>query len=390
MIPSFSCKPLPHICFGVNRTGELPGLISRFGRRILVVLGGQSFVRSSRWPKLKSALAVQSSLLAVEQVHGEPAPEMIDALVDRYRDQRIEVVLAIGGGSVIDAGKAVSAMLMEKGEICRYLEGVGSEKPSGRKVPFIAVPTTAGTGSEATSNAVLSRTGSHGFKRSLRHDNYIPDIALIDPILTLSCPRELTIACGMDTFTQLVEAYLSTHASPFTDALALDGIQAVQRSLRTAWSDGGNLDARSDMAYAAMISGIVLAQAGLGVVHGFASAIGGFFAAPHGVICGSLMAAGNRITLDRLRRTGENHVALEKYSRLGELFTTTKNADPEYYQDICIAELEKLTEELAIPRLGGYGIIEDHLEAILDQSGNKYNPAELDYEEMRAILRQRL
>jgi len=390
VIPSFSCKPLPHIFFGVNRTEELPGLISRFGTRILVVLGGESFLKSSRWPNLHSALAAQSSLLALEKVQGEPAPGMVDALVNRYRDQTIEVVLAIGGGSVIDAGKAVSAMLMEEGEICRYLEGVGSEKPSGRKVPFIAVPTTAGTGSEATSNAVLSRTGSHGFKRSLRHDTYIPDIALIDPALTLSCPRALTIACGMDTFSQLVEAYLSTHASPFTDALALDGILAVQRSLRTACNDGGNLDARCDMAYAALMSGIVLTQAGLGVVHGFASAIGGFFTAPHGVICGSLMAAGNRITLDRLRRTGENHAALEKYRRLGKLFATVKNADAEYCQDIFIAELEKLTEELAIPRLGEYGITEDHLEAILDQSGNKYNPAVLDREEMRAILRQRL
>ena len=390
MIPAFSFKNLPKIHFGVDRIRELPGLVSRYGNRVLIILGGKSFLRSGHWQILQPSLKVPGGLLAIEQVRGEPAPENVDAIVGRYQKQAIEVVLAIGGGSVIDAGKAVSAMLVEGGPVSRFLEGVGGENPSGRKVPFIAVPTTAGTGSEATSNAVLTKTGDQGFKRSLRHDNYTPDIALIDPTLTLSCPRDLTIACGMDTFSQLVEAYLSTHASPFTDALSLDGLKAVQRSLRTACSDGNNLSARTDMAYAALVSGIVLANAGLGVIHGFASAIGGFFSIPHGVVCGTLMAAGNRITLAGLRRTNDNPVALEKYSRLGRLFSEQGKAPAAQYQDLFIAELARLTDDLDLPRLGHYGINESHLEKILDQTGNKYNPAALDRGEMREILLARL
>ena len=390
MIPAFSFKNLPKIHFGVDRIRELPGLVSRYGNRVLIILGGKSFLRSGHWQILQPSLKVPGGLLAIEQVRGEPAPEAVDAIASRYQNQALEVVLAIGGGSVIDAGKAVSAMLVEGGPVSRFLEGVGGENPSGRKVPFIAVPTTAGTGSEATSNAVLTKTGDQGFKRSLRHDNYTPDIALIDPTLTLSCPRDLTIACGMDTFSQLVEAYLSTHASPFTDALSLDGLKAVQRSLHKACSDGDTLGARTDMAYAALVSGIVLANAGLGVIHGFASAIGGFFSIPHGVVCGTLMAAGNRITLAGLRRTNDNPVALEKYSRLGRLFSEQGKAPAAQYQDLFIAELARLTDDLDLPRLGHYGINESHLEKILDQTGNKYNPAALDRGEMREILLARL
>lgn len=389
MISPFSLKNLPKIHFGIGRIGEVPGLISLFGRRVLVILGSGSFAGSDSWTNLQASFGL-FDLIQVEQVQGEPSPEVVDELVRRYRDQRIEVVLAIGGGSVIDAGKAISAMLVEGGGICRFLEGIGTERPSGVKIPFIAVPTTAGTGSEATSNAVLSRTGSQGFKRSLRHENYIPDIAVVDPALTLSCPQGLTVSCGMDAFSQLVEAYLSTHSSAFTDALAFDGIVAVQRSLRSACSDGGNLQARTDMAYAALLSGIVLTHAGLGIIHGFASAIGGFFAIPHGVICGTLMAAGNRATLARLRRTGENPFALDKYSRLGRLFAQEEGKTAAFYQDALISELTRLTEDLGIATLGAYGIDKADFDRILDQSGNKYNPAVLDREEMREILAARL
>jgi len=374
VIPSFSFKTLPQIHFGSGRFNELPDLISRYGNRVLVILGGESFIKSRHWPILQTALKAKNGLLAVEHVRGEPSPETVNSIASRYREQAIDIILAIGGGSVIDAGKAISAMLVEGGEVERFLEEVGSEKPSGHKVPFIAVPTTSGTGSEATSNAVLTRTGNQGFKRSLRHDNYIPDIAFVDPALTLSCPRDLTIACAMDTFSQLVEAYLSNHAAPFTDALAFDGLRAVQRSLRAVCNEGNNLSARTDMAYAALVSGIVLANAGLGIIHGFASAIGGFLPIPHGVICGTLMAAGNRVTLSRLRRTNENPVALEKYSRLGHLFSQTDRLPATSCQELFIAELEQLTGELTIPTLSHYGIDESHLEAILDQSGNKYNP----------------
>ena len=390
MILPFSVNPLPEIHFGPGRISDLPALAARHGRKILMILGGRSFHQSCHWPTLQKDFNKQGCLLQIEQVTTEPSPELIDAIVARHQTDGIDTVVAIGGGSVLDAGKAVAAMLVEGGPVECFLEGVGDQKPSGRRLPFIAVPTTAGTGSEATSNAVLTSVGGAGFKRSLRHQRFVPDIALVDPALSLSMPRNITVACGMDAFSQLVEAYLSTQASPFTDALAFDGIRAVRHSLLTVCNDGTNLAARADMAYAALLSGIVLSQAGLGVIHGFASAIGGLFPIPHGVVCGTLMAACNRITLERLRRSGDNPGALDKYCRLGSLFMGDEMATAEYCQDLFIAELDKLTDELAIAPLGQYGIDGTHLEQIIEQTGNKCNPVTLDREEMRRILFTRL
>jgi len=390
MIAQFSFTPVPEIRFGAGRLGELPELIRRYGRRPLIVLGGQSFARSRHWQTVADGL--DRAGCSFESVHftGEPSPEAIDAAVRQFASAGIDAVVAIGGGSVLDAGKAMAAMLVEGGTVERFLEGVGSEMPSGGRLPCIAVPTTAGTGSETTANAVLSRVGPGGFKRSLRHPNFIPDIALIDPALSLTLPSDLTLACGMDAFSQLLEAYLSTKASPMSDALAADGIRAVCRSLRRVCEQGDDLAARSEMAYAAMLSGIVLTQAGLGTVHGFASAIGGLFAIPHGIICGTLMAAANRITLDRLRRTGENTVALDKYAMIGQWLGAAENASPVARQDRGISELERLAEDFGIARLGHFGVTSADFDAILDLSGNKNNPAALEPDELRGILAARL
>jgi alcohol dehydrogenase class IV len=365
-------------------------MVAGYGRHPLLVLGGKSFTRSGHWRDLADNLLKSGCLLEQVSITGEPSPETIDAIAGQYRLSEIDVVLAIGGGSVLDAGKALAVMLVEGGTVERFLEGVGQEAPSGRRLPCIAVPTTSGTGSETTANAVLSRVGSAGFKRSLRHPRFIPDIALVDPALTLTLPRDLTLACGMDAFSQLVEAYLSTKASPMSDALAADGIRAACRSLRRVCEHGDDLDARADMAYAAMLSGIVLTQVGLGVIHGFASSIGGLFAIPHGTICGTLIAPANRITLDRLRRTGENTAALAKYAQLGRWLGAAENAPPDARQDHFIAELERMTDATGIPRLGRFGVEPADIERILDLSGNKNNPAVLSREEMHRILASRI
>lgn len=390
MPSTFSFSSLPEIRFGAGCFSELSNMVAGYGRHPLLVLGGRSFTRSGHWRDLTDSLLQSGCLLEQVSITGEPSPETIDAITDRYRLSEIDVVVAIGGGSVLDAGKALAVMLVEGGTVERFLEGVGLETPSGRRLPCIAVPTTSGTGSETTANAVLSRVGSAGFKRSLRHPRFIPDIALVDPALTLTLPRDLTLACGMDAFSQLVEAYLSTKASPMSDALAADGIRAACRSLRRVCEHGDDLEARADMAYAAMLSGIVLTQAGLGVIHGFASAIGGLFAIPHGIICGTLMAAANRITLDRLRRTGENTVALGKYAQLGRWCGAADNTSPESQQDHFISELVQLADVTGISRLGRFGVKTAELDRILDCSGNKNNPAVLNREEMRQILASRI
>ncbi|MFN2355130.1 MAG: iron-containing alcohol dehydrogenase, partial [Desulfopila sp.] len=308
MLSSFSLKLPQQIIFGPGKLRELENILNRFGARPLLVLGSQSFAASGHSTVLEKIFAKLGIQVPTVHISSEPSPEMIDTIVaDLVADlaaEEIDLVIALGGGSVLDGGKAISVMLKEKGKVTRFLEGVGSTTPSGRKLPFIAIPTTSGTGSEATSNAVISFIGSQGFKSSLRHDNFIPDLALVDPNLTLSCPKELTVACGMDCFSQLVEGYLSTNSSSVTDALAVDGLKAINRSLHTVCADGGNLPARTDLAYAALLSGIVLCNSGLGTVHGFASALGGLFPIPHGLVCGTLMAPVNALTLKNLRTKG--------------------------------------------------------------------------------------
>lgn len=393
MIPSFGLHLPARILFGPGRLGELSELVPRvsgFCRKPLLVLGGRSFAASDRCQALLADLKRLSISPQIVHIAGEPSPALIDGIVEDPSITGRDLVIAIGGGSVLDAGKALAAMLVERAPVTRFLEGVGKDRPSGRKLPFIAVPTTAGTGSEATSNAVISSVGDKGFKRSLRHDRYMPDLALIDPVLTVSCPRPLTVACSMDCFTQLVEGYLSSHGSPLTDALALDGIRAVYRSLEAVCRDGENLAARTDMAYGAMLSGVVLANAGLGTVHGFASTIGGFFAVPHGVVCGTLMAATNRSTLASLRRSGANPEALDKYAALGRSCSPAADRSASWYQDHFIAELERLTGELAIPTLDAFGIGPADMAKIVAQTGNKYNPAPLAPEELTEILVSRL
>ena len=290
MIPTFTFARTPRISFGAGTKSEIPGLAESIGKRILLVTGGKSFPASNHWTALAAAFQERSLDWYHISVKGEPSPELVDSAVSEYRPKNIKTVVAIGGGSVIDAGKAISAMLTHTGSVFDYLEGVGTgKKHDGRKVPFIAVPTTAGTGSEATKNAVLSRVGPQGFKKSLRHDNFVPDHAVVDPELSLSCPADITASCGMDAFTQLLESYVSLKSTPLTDSLALSGMEQVSGHLIPVCTTGASaLPNRTAMAYGALLSGITLANAGLGIVHGLAATIGGLYTIPHGVICGVL------------------------------------------------------------------------------------------------------
>ncbi len=390
MLSSFSLKLPRQIIFGPAKLAELENILGRFGARPLLVVGSRSFAATEHSAVLEKIFAQLGMHMPTVHIDSEPSPQMIDAIVADLAGEDIDFVIALGGGSVLDGGKAISVMLKEKGQVKRFLEGVGSTAPSGRKLPFIAIPTTSGTGSEATSNAVISSIGSRGFKSSLRHDNFIPDLALVDPMLTLSCPEKLTVACGMDCFSQLVEGYLSTNSSPLTDALALDGIKAIHRSLRLVCADGGNLPARCDLAYAALLSGIVLCNSGLGTVHGFASALGGLFPIPHGLVCGTLMAPVNALTLKNLRTKSDNPSALAKYAQLGILFCDQKNKTDAWYQDYFIEELEKIADELDIAPLSAFGISTADIDNIVTKTGNKYNPAPLTREDLATILRSRI
>ena len=388
MVGPFSIDRLPRIIFGPNRIRELPGLIRLFGTQVHFLVGASSFVHSPTWEQLQEELQQEGITFQLTAIPGEPSPSMIDACVQQLRPASPDCVVAIGGGSVLDAGKAVSAMIREDAPLKTYLEGVGHQRPSGVKVPFIAVPTTAGTGSESTKNAVISEVGSQGFKKSLRHDNYVPDIALVDPVLTLSCPTSVTASSGMDAFSQLLESYLSTKASRFTDALAWEGLSCIQQSLVKAIKTGDDLEARSDLAYAALLSGITLAHAGLGTVHGFASSVGARFPIPHGVVCGSLMGPVNRRTLTLLDKT---HVAYQKYVRVGKLLCSQPREKPDsFYAEALVALIDRWTEEFQLPRFASFGMKETDIPAIVDSTTNKNNPVELGPQELAETLKERL
>ncbi|MCU0457917.1 MAG: iron-containing alcohol dehydrogenase [Bacteroidales bacterium] len=402
MVKSFRLARMPHIIFRAGAVRDLPDQAVGYGGRILLVTGVRSFTESPQALRLREQLAALGVEMHQVTVTGEPSPVTVDEAVSNLKGAGITLVAGIGGGSVMDAGKAISAMLTVGGSVTDYLEVVGSREHPGTKVPFIAVPTTSGTGSEATKNAVISQVGKGGFKRSLRHDNFVPDVALIDPELTLNCPPDITAAAGMDCFTQLAEAYLSTKSNEFTDALALQGMEAIKRSLVRSYTDGDDINARSDMSFAALMSGICLANAGLGAVHGLAGTIGALHEIPHGAVCGTLMAAANKINVRELRRlsqagseavknTGpEISASLEKYATLGRLFADAARKNNDWYIDFFIDFLFALTYRLSLPRLGTFGLEKDNIADIVSQSDVKNNPVNLSFDQRAEIIFGRL
>jgi alcohol dehydrogenase class IV len=393
MTESFTFARIPRIEFGAGKFALLPLLASSFGKKALIITGGSSLKKSGRLDMLAEGLKSRNIVIEHTGISGEPSPEFVDNVVCEYQDKCIDMVIGIGGGSAIDAGKAVSAMLLALGSVEEYLEGVGTKQHPGLKIPFIAVPTTAGTGSEATKNAVLSKIGTTGYKKSLRHDNFVPDVAVVDPELMLTCPVSVSASCGMDAFVQLFESYVSVKSSPMTDALALSGMKAAEKSLVRVCSDGGSdIGARSDIAYASLMSGITLANAGLGVIHGFASAIGGFFDIPHGVICGTLLAAATRKNIAVLKNTNAAEYQLEKHARIGALLSGEpfgKNKTDELCSMLTDI-LDDWTQKLSMPRLSEYGVRLSDADRIVDATEPKNNAVKLCLEDIRDILIERI
>ena len=313
----FSVTRVPALRFGTGSAASIGELVRQLdGSRPALITGGKSYEHVQIRGDLEHSLGQLDRGYERFSVSGEPNPDTVDAIRDAAVSSGTDIVVAVGGGSVLDTGKAVAAMCRHNGSVEDYLEGVGEKKPEGFRVPLIAVPTTAGTGSEATKNAVISRVGEKGYKKSLRHDAFVADAAVIDPRAGLSAPPQITAAAGMDAVTQLLEAYVSTGANPFTDALALDGLRRAGAALPLAVSNGADLRARAEMAYAAYLSGIALANAGLGLVHGYASSLGALHPIPHGVICAILVGPVTRKIADALASASDEQslFALEKYA----------------------------------------------------------------------------
>ncbi len=391
---NFKISRIPEIIFEPRSFEKLPGILSKYGQNVLIITGGNSLEKSGNIEKLKILSEKYNFVLFYEKISSEPSPSVVDKITSAYRDKNISAIASIGGGSVIDCGKAVSAMLCEECGIYEFLEGIGTKNPSGKKIPFIAVPTTAGTGSETTKNAVFSEIGPRGFKKSLRHDNYVPDIALLDPILTLSLPAEITAAGGFDALSQLIESYLSNKNNPFTDALALSGIKAVSESLLTLYSvSPEDISLRAKMSYASMVSGITLANAGLIVIHGLAGTIGGYFNAAHGVICGILLPAALDVILIKLK-SENNEKYISRYSDIYFAMTGEKAGTIISSAEKLVTLLYQWKKDLNLPGLSSLlkldissADYDDALKKITENSDQKNNPVKLSPEDMRLILK---
>jgi len=393
----FTIASLPRIIYGDGSLMQLPQAILEFGSRVLLLSGERSFTDNLHWPQLQRQMEAEGITCLTANVVGEPSPQLVDEIVQRHSAEGIEVVVGIGGGSVMDAAKAVAGLLPHGNSVLDHLEDVGKGLPyTGPSLPFIALPTTAGTGSEATKNAVLSVRGRDGFKKSFRHECLVARTAIIDPLLLASCPSHLVAAQGMDAFTQLLESFVSLRANPMTDALAWSGLQAVSEGFMHAYAGGDSEAAsrgRAAMAYAALLSGITLAQVGLGSVHGLAQPLGSLFPVPHGVACGTTVAAATAVNIRVLRERSSQSTALAKYAEVGRLLANQRGLDDTTACEALVEVLEQWTVQLKLPGLSHFGISEADIPAIVAASHNnsmKTNPVTLEDKEIAAIVRQRL
>lgn len=390
----FSISCLPKIEFGCGAIKKLPSIIESFGKNILIVTGEKSFINTDSWKNLEAVFTSQSINYSLCHIITEPSPDLIDQCVNEYKTAGVDVVVAIGGGSALDAGKAIAGLLRLDNSVMDFLEGVGPELAySGPAVPFIAVPTTAGTGSEATKNSVLSVQAFDGFKKSFRDEQLVANYAILDPDLLKTCPDSLIATNGMDALTQLMESYVSIKSNEMTDALAMSGIKAVIESL-LPWYEGDNSDDnRTKMAYASLMSGICLAQTGLGSVHGLASPLGAFFPIPHGAVCGTLVAEATIMNIKTMLEREPTNIALKKYANLGRLFINDESLSDTTAHEALIDTLNELTIKMDLPYLKEYGIRLEHLEHIVGHSRGssmKTNPIVLTDDEIRHIVFKRI
>lgn len=373
------------IVFGPGAASQIAPAARQFGKRALLVTGRKPR-QAARIVADLHAAGVGCSPYATE---GEPTLDTVRAGVDTARREGCDFVIACGGGSAIDAGKAIAAMLSNPGDVLDYLEVIGRGQPlQAPPVPFIAVPTTAGAGSEATRNAVL-QSPAHGVKASLRSPLMLPRLAVVDPELSLSVPPEVTAATGLDALSQLLEPFVSARANAMTDMLCREGLRRAGRALRRAFLDGSDLQARTDMAFASLLSGMALANAGLGAVHGFAAPIGGAFPAPHGAVCAALLEPVTRVNLRALREREPGHPALAKYEEAAALL------DPGARSAGDLARwLAQICADLRIPRLSAYGIRGGDVPSLCEKaaraSSMKGNPIQLLDNELEEILQASL
>jgi len=380
----FEFATATRIIFGPAVLSEVVSLSAGMGKRAFVVTGRST----QRAAPLLERFAKQGVECTTFCVAGEPTTTLAKEAVELARRATCDFVISIGGGSVLDTGKVAAAMLTNTGELEDYLEVVGAGKPlAGHSAPHVAIPTTAGTGAEVTRNAVLG-VPEHRVKVSMRSPFMLPHLALVDPELTYSMPPAVTASTGLDALTQLIEVYVSSEANPLTDGLCREGIEQAGRSLARAYENGNDRAARQDMALASLLSGLGLANAKLGAVHGFAGPLGGMLSAPHGALCARLLPFVMEANVQALRRRGVESPALIRYNEVARLLTGKPTAR--------VAEgvtwVHALCSALKVPSLAKFGLKEHDFPAVIAKarksSSMKGNPVELADDELLEIVRR--
>ena len=378
----FEFATAARIIFGAGSVSQLAQLAGDKGRHALVVTGSQpsrvgDCIQSLRNARLRHTLY---------PVAGEPAIDVVNQAKAAALSAGCDLVIGIGGGSVLDSGKAIAALIPNEGEALDYLEVIGKGQTLRQApIPFIAVPTTAGTGAEVTKNAVLT-SPQHRQKVSLRDNRMLADIALLDPMLTGSMPPSVTASTGMDALTQVLEPYVSCFANPLADAFCIQGLRRVGRSLRRVYAAPDDAAAREDMAFASLMGGLALANAKLGAVHGFAGVLGGMYAAPHGAVCAALLPHVIKANIRALQQRQPHHPTLKRFDDIARLILD----DPSANASAALDWIDETSRLFGIPKLGGYGVQATDFDAIVEKSSAsssmKGNPLQLNADELKAIL----
>lgn len=384
---SFDFQTARRILFGAQKLAEVPEVLRGLGVHKLLFVTGK---RRERASGLRTALEANGFVLVPLVVAHEPTVELAREGTALCRRERCDGVLALGGGSVIDAGKAIAALATHDSDPLDHLEVIGRGVPLSKpSLPFVAIPSTAGTGAEVTRNAVLA-SPKHRVKASLRSPFMLPALAVVDPELLIGAPREVLRASGLDALAQLIEPFVSVRANPLTHALAREGLMRSARSLRRAVLEGPGHDAREDLALASLFGGLCLANAGLGAVHGFAAPVGGMFDAPHGAVCAALLPHVMATNLAALRERAPQHPALARFDELGALLAGDLSARA----DDAVAWVRALCADLEVPGLKSYGLRTSDVPELVQKakvaSSMKGNPIVLEDDELRVILERAL
>ena len=378
-MPSFEFATATRILFGEGTLRQVPAAAASFGRRALIVTGAST----DRAQPLRQALEAANVSAVLFSVPGEPTLDLI-----RSAPRDCDFVIAFGGGSALDTAKALAALLTNPGDPLDYLEVIGLGRPLAvPAAPCIAIPTTAGTGSEVTRNAVLA-SPAHRVKASLRHASMLPRLAVVDPELTYGLPPSITASTGLDALTQLIEPYVSLRANAMTDQFCVEGMTRAAAALPRVWKNGSDREARSDMAWSSLLGGMALANAALGAVHGFAAPLGGMFPIPHGVACAAVLPHAMEVNVRALRARAPEK--LTRYDEVARLITGMPHA----FAEDGVAWIAALCRELEIPALRTYGVGESDLSALAEKAAQsssiKGNPIVLTGEELHEIISRSL